>query len=66
MASEFTEYTSADPETLAASWEQHLTHEVRWPDGDLYTDADGVSRFTIGRARVIAQHIGGTVREARV
>jgi hypothetical protein len=65
MAREFPGYTSTDPQTLAASWDQHLTDEVRWPDGDLYTDVDGAYRFTEGRARVIAQHIGGTIRKAR-
>jgi hypothetical protein len=58
-------YTGTDPQTLTGSWNQHLAHEVRWPDGDLYEDADGASRVTESRARVIAQHIGGTIRKAR-
>lgn len=38
--------------------------EVRWPDGALYRDRDGATRFTLARARVIAQVTGGTIHRA--
>jgi hypothetical protein len=40
---------------------ENAAHEVIWPDGSLFSDADGVSGFPRERASLIAGSIGGKV-----